>query len=413
MLELETDTIIRVITGRTIGSGDRITLAKIMESDIPRGIKVYFRADVLRSIERDFRRTPSLTKIDHNAPGYDGVVRQLLRGLTDSYAFGRDEFPGMLENAVHFVENYLCRPQWTLAGFLLQEASSSSAAEILSRLDYFADYGYFPTLIARSIAPDRTEPVSLDELRSLLTRLDDQVVRQHDGRELALLTKPIFDFLLLCDAPPHIPIPISPLLVFFDDKKMKTIREYIESIAKIRGTTELSLQDLSAILEDLYSGKPVAAPPAPIPQPPEPTEPADASPQSVAKTPAEPDHNVSAEGTASLLESARRNIPLSLTFTGLTDRVESSPPPVRPLPDLSDLMSGETKEIFVKSMFRDDLDYFDETVAELNGFQTWEQASAYLEELYELNGLLLSRSEVKQFDDMIRRRYAVEPRDSA
>lgn len=412
MLEQETDTILRVITKRTIGSRDRITLGEVMESDIPRGIKAYLRADVIRSIERDFERAPSLTRVDRREPGFDGFIRQLLRTLADNFTFQRDDFQGALENAVHFVENYLCRPQWTLAGFLLQERNSSTVRDIIFRLDYFVDYGYFPKLIERSLRPDSVEPVRLDHFRSLLTRIDDQVVRQHNGKELALLTKPIFDFLLLTDAAPHLPIPISPLLVFFDDKKMNIMREYIESIAKIRTTNELSLNDLTTIIEDLYSGQPV--PPSGVPAPSEIPEPP-AGEATTEKTGTSPPAATgrTVGGSASLMESARKNIPLSLTFPGLTDKPEVTTPESRNLPDLNEIISGEMKDRFVREIFKDDTGYFTEIMTALNNLRTLEEASAYLEELYELNGLELARAEVKEFDDTIRRRYTDETRGGA
>ncbi|HXX64632.1 MAG TPA: hypothetical protein VEO56_12625, partial [Bacteroidota bacterium] len=93
--------------------------------------------------------------------------------------------------------------------------------------------------------------------------IDDQIVKQHNARELALLAKPIFDFLLLRDTPPDVAIPIKPVLVFFEDKKMKILREYIESICRIRERSTITLDELTALVEDLYLGHSESAPAEP------------------------------------------------------------------------------------------------------------------------------------------------------
>ena len=135
---------------------------------------------------------------------------------------------------------------------------------MVSKLDCTVDYAYFKTLIQKIMQRRGTRDISAEEFRTMLVRIDDQIVKQHNARELALLAKPIFDFLLLRDTPPDVSIPLKPILVFFEDKKMNILRDYIESICRIRRRTEITLDELTTLVEDLYLGQ---ATPAPAPPP--------------------------------------------------------------------------------------------------------------------------------------------------
>jgi len=96
--------------------------------------------------------------------------------------------------------------------------------------------------------------VERQQFRSLVGSIDEQIIIQHNARELALLAKPIFDFVLLRDTPPDVAIPLKPILIFFEDKKMDILRNYIESICRVRDKADLTLDELTTLVEDLYLG---------------------------------------------------------------------------------------------------------------------------------------------------------------
>ena len=141
-----------------------------------------------------------------------------------------------------------------------------SAQDVVAKLDCTVDYAYFRTLIQKVMKRRGSSDISAEEFRSMLVRIDDQIVKQHNARELALLAKPIFDFLLLRDTPPDVSIPLKPILVFFEDKKMSILRDYIESICRIRQRSEITLDELTTLVEDLYLGQTTPSPPAPPPE---------------------------------------------------------------------------------------------------------------------------------------------------
>ncbi len=404
MLEQETERIIAELSRRTIADRDGITLGEVLQSDIPRSVKAYMRADVIRWIERDASAAPSLGRIDRSRPGIDQLARHFYRTLADAYRFPRDEYLVLLDHAVHFAENYLLRPQWTLISFLFGDAPVAEAPAIRSRLDYFGEYEYFPSLILRLLR-EPGPPVRAEVFARMLAEIDDQVTRQHSAGEFAQLLRPVFEFLHLAGTADEPAIPVKPILVFLDDKKMKILREYIERICGIRNASTITLPELASMIDQLFMGQtteppaasssaetPPVAPPA-VEEAPEtaepPVEPAEAS---AAAPPPPP-------------ETARTNIPLSLTFSGMSEHPSVEPPTAHGLPDLKVLISADMQDQYVRKVFMSDYDYFATVIAALNSFGTWDEAGSYLERLYELNGLDPARPEIQEFTSAVRKRY--------
>ena len=263
MLEHETDVILEALLARTIGAREAILFGEIQSADIPRGIKTYLQADIVRALESELYASPRLARVQRDAPGVRRQGRAFVASMVATYAIPRAEFLPLMENAVHFLENYLCRPQWTIERFVFESADRVSLGEMTARLDCTVEYAYFRTLIPRVMERRGMREINAGEFRTILGTIDDQIVRQHNARELALLAKPIFDFLLLRDTPPDVSIPLKPILVFFDDKKMKILRDYIESISRIRKKEEITLDELTTLVEDLYLGQGEPEAPAP------------------------------------------------------------------------------------------------------------------------------------------------------
>jgi len=411
MLEQETEQIIAKLTERTIGARESISLEEVLHSDVPRSVKAYIRAEVLQSIERDVARAPSLGRIDRSAPGTEQLARHFFRTLAGQYRFPRDEFLVMLDHAVHFAENYLCRPQWTLRNFLFGDSPTADAGKILARLDSIAEYEYFPTLIQR-VLRDSASPVGSDAFGELVSVIDDQVVRQHSAGELAALMRPVFDFFLLSRAGVNGAITVKPLLVFLEDKKLKVLREYVERICRIRNTDAITLDELASMIDELYTGR--TSIPTDGEQPPDTTS-SEAPEADAASEPEEAADLFPSSDEDELPaarpepETTRSNIPLSLTFSGMLDHSPTEPPTAHGLPDLKVTISPELQDHYVRKVFMNDYDYYATVIAALNSFETWDEANAYLERLYELNGLNPVREEVAEFTSTVRKRYPGNP----
>jgi hypothetical protein len=255
MLEQETESILATLSARTIADRDAILLGEVLGAEVPRGIKTYMQAETVRQLETELFASPRFARIDRHEIDVRRHGRAFIASMSAHYRFPREEYLALLENAIHFLENYLCRPQWTIQNFVFESGTRMSTQHVLAKLDCTVDYAYFRTLIQRVLQRRGSADISAEEFRSMLVRIDDQIVKQHNARELALLAKPIFDFLLLRDTPPDVSIPLKPILVFFEDKKMGILRDYIESICRIRQRSEITLDELTTLVEDLYLGQ--------------------------------------------------------------------------------------------------------------------------------------------------------------
>lgn len=415
MLERETEHIIETLKARTIGGDDGVTLRQVLSADIPRCVKAYLHAETIRVLAEDLHASTHFARVDRTAPGTERLTRSFLFSLAEGYAFDRGAYLALLENAVHFLENYLCRPQWTIENFVFESGERSTLQSILTKLDHTVEYSYFKTILERIARQRGWKDIGRVDLRAMLATIDDRVVKEHNARELALLAKPMFDFILLRDTPPDVPIPLKPVLVFFEDKKMKILREYIESICRIRQRTDITLDELTALVEDLYLGH--TDPPLP---PATPTVTGGESETSIESGGGNEVSPLTGERprpvTIELAEndgiddlapdadpSPARNLALSLTFAGMTGEVPSLPPP---LPRLRDMIEQHARIRFVRRLFQRDEQRFDEVVERLEGLHTWELASRYLLELYQTIDLDPFDADMVEFTDTIHRRYA-------
>ncbi len=462
MLEKETDLILQLLAERTIGPRDSIALKEVLGSTIPKNIKKYIQCEVVRWLSSDLRSTPSFSHIPTKAKTTSAVMESMLQSLAPEYVFSQREFLNTLENGVHFLENYLCRPRWTLEHFIFEKEERVPVDSMLSNLEYFTDYSYLRDLIERASRIKGWFEIERGAFRSLVARIDAQVVMKHSAHEMAMLTRPIYDFLCLEEAPFDRAIPLKPLLVFFDDKEMKVLKEHVEEMAKTKGRSELSLAELAEIIDTLFIGD---APPVQEEVPletaravtPEPAGQFNDSPtesnEEKTTSPPEPHDEVENDPDATKITTDRqappenpravRNPTLSLTFAGLTETQQTQPLPrqtdgglarqtrstesigqadglpdarlnadggqgqVGGLANLSNLIAQEQKERFIEKMFKKDDAYYAGIMTALNRTLTWKEASLYLNELYQTNGLDPFADEVVEFTDAIHSRYTI------
>jgi len=416
MLETDLSAIIRTFAERTIGERPALRLNEIVAAKLPRCIKTYLQAEVLRLIDHDIRSGVSLRRIDRASPGIQSLIVSFARSLAYAYTFEREDYLRTLDEAVHFAANYLFRPRWTLQQFLCDEVDEVDLPTIESRLHYIADYAYLGDLLMRILRRRGEGGIRAEELRTLLARVDDQVVQQHSPRELVQLTKPIFTLMLLGDESTDKPIPVEPLLLFFDDKKLQFLRDYLEGICRLRKVPGLSFDELTTLIEDLYAAE-SKGPPAPAAEataPPEeeisqlvpseepPPPMPEATPRAETTAPPAPEPGVPA---AIQVEPAARtskqvNAALSLTFAGMTD----SRKPVE-LPPLEGLITDLQRKRLVKKVFHRDAEYFLMVLSALDALSTWEETSVYLNDFFQTNELDPFSDDVVEFTDIVQRRF--------
>ncbi len=391
-LEQETSAILRILAEKTIGDRPTCRLDTLLGADVPPGIKSFFRAEIRHKLEGDLQKSPWFSHVRQSDVGSARMAQALLASVTDAYQYSRREFLDTLDLAVHFLANYLCRPRWTLENFLFDRTQRISFASLSEGFSHVADYRYLGVLMMQALQRRGQTEVGREEFRSLIGRIDDEVVRQHNGRELASLTRPLFSFF-------HIPamqadgaIPVEALLVFFDDKGMRVLKEYVRGICHLRTRTHVTFEELAQLIEDLSSNRSSesleAAPETELP----PVEAPPETPPTVAPPAAPP---------APEPAPPRTNVALSLTFAGLRGNVEPRPS----LPEISTLIPQDQKDRFVTHVFKGDAAHYAGALAMLNSCKTWGDAEAYLSELFHMNGLDPHSDDAADFSGIIRRRY--------
>jgi len=405
MLEKETQRIIETFGERTIGRRDAITLKEVVTADLPKNVKVYLRSEVIRWLRSDLLQSDRFGRVNMNAPGISQLTTAFLRSLADGYHFNRTEFLAVLADAVEFVQNYLCRPQWALHNLVFESESKVPLEELLMSLQCTSDYSYFPRLIEKVLRQWSVREVSAEDFRLLVARIDRQIVKQHTARELGMLTKPIYDFLALGEAGLTHAVPLEPILQFFEDKGMRSLRDHIEGICGIRARSELTIRELTGLIQDLYL-EPEAASASPAGAP---GSPATDHRADDAVAPVDAVHgklNIPEPPPDATDQAIRRALetPEERPANAIAETPKSSA-----LADLHSMMGKRERQRFLRRLFRRDREYFEALITELNALQSWKDASAYLTRVYEINRLDPFSEEVIEFTDLIQSRYSDTP----
>lgn len=431
MLERENEIILQTLIDRTIGRRNSCTLETALRADIPRPVKVYLQAEIEHWLEHDLRASARFSRLDDQAVPYvDHVTRTYLGSVAGAYRFTREEFLATLEQTVHFVENYLCRPQWTLGNFLFGQTEFLLLHEFRSKLRYVSEYRYFVTLLERTAKEQGWTEVQAPEVRELINKIDEQVVRQHSPRELAYLARPIYSFLLFDSDPFSKPVSLRPLLVFLEDKQLLQLRDHIKETCLLRAQVEITLNELADLIVGFFPQKSSHTEATHKPAPPvaanlqiDVSAPDSETPSPGAAT-ANVHENLSSPNTPETADNERRSLEsqsdrnqknVSVDSSVLSGQSENgaetgSPAQQAPLPllDLQDLMTYEQRQRFIKRLFGDDEAYYTVVLSALNGMLTWNEASLYLNDFFEINSLDPYADAVTEFTDFIHQRYSAE-----
>ncbi|MBP1654137.1 MAG: hypothetical protein H6Q28_693 [Bacteroidetes bacterium] len=399
--------ILSALAARSFGESQSVTVRDVLAGEIPRGVRSYLVAEVARWLAEDLHSAPRFSRLNLDEEGMYHVQKSLLQSLAASYTLTRPELMAALRVAVEFTDNYLCRPQWTLEHFIFAEGERVSISTVRARLDHCADYAYFPTLLEGIFRRRGTAQVRREDFRHLLGQIDDHIVKQHNARELALLMKPIFDFLLLKDASPDDTIPLHPILVFFEDKKMRIMKEYLESICRLRGAEEISLANVTALIEELYRGE--------TPKSPEPEVPTTAGLPDAAPVPTTEDAGATQPEPAGAQNAGDGDaLPPGWDDSPRPSPEETAADPTPAgileetpaLPEISEFVSPKQRQRFIRRIFRKDEAYYGGVLATLNGMGSWEEAASYLQHIFDVNELDPYDRDVVAFTDAVQKRYS-------
>lgn len=403
IFESEITAIMNTVRGRTIGESDSIRLRDVLRADIHPAIKAYFMAEVKRILNDERALELRSKRLPYELPETASLQRQIDIVLVHNYHFEQQDFESLVDEAVHFQFNYLCRPQWTLLNFIFGTQRKVSASDLQRKLKYCVDYTYFPDLIRRYVEERGLAEITYEEFKTLLERIDREVVARHSSLELARMTRALLGFVDAAkQAPPdefeQPKLPINAAIVFFEDKQLDDIKARLELERDKNKVQDVTVSELATLIEKVRTGNEDAKIEASL---------QDLLPSiarreekrvqldNIVVSMDETQQHASAPGE----ESSTPGVP------GAKKADQEPHPSTEIHNDLYEEISDSERKLFIKKLFRRDEQEFRKAVDELGRIRSWQEASHYLDELFVLNNVDPFSKEAVLFTDQIFTRY--------
>ncbi|HTX18757.1 MAG TPA: hypothetical protein VMG34_08860 [Bacteroidota bacterium] len=377
MFEKETEQLMTAVRQATIGDRKSIGLREVFESSIPGNVKVFFRSEVESLLDAEQKGAPPSSRFAHDLPEVLMLREQIATLLVHNFIFTKEDFDATLDKCVHFMLNYLCRPQWTLNSFLFEETGRAPASLILRKLRYFRDYGYFPDIMRKYLGQRNITELTLEEGRNLIARIDAEITREHSSLELAQMTMPLYEFVGYArshelSATPRT-VPTRALIYFFDDKKMAPLCERLTRERDVVGNKEIGFHRLINLIEQVRTGDDHARLVN------EDSEPLPAADETSAGLPGLEGR----EGSGAMEEEKRHEVP-------------------KPLPPAFSL---EEERSIIKHLFRHDEAAFRAAMEEVLEAGTWDEAAHAIDHYFVMNDVEPFTKEAILFTNRLQSRF--------
>jgi hypothetical protein len=410
IFEAEIESIVHAARVKTIGEDDDVFLKKILAANIHPAIKAYFKAEVEKTLAQERGLEYRSKKFPYSLAEVKSLEEQIDLLLVQNYHFTLQEFESLLDESVHFQFNYLCRPQWTLLSFIVGDQRRVTSSTIEKRLKYCIDYSYFPELIKRFIDDHGLAEVTYEEFKSLIERIDNEVVVQHSSYELAHMTRALFDFVESGKMVPQVEfeqqtLPINAAIVFFDDKRLTDIRVRLEYERDNNRVIQITADRLADIIESVRMGDEDATA-LPMPSPVEPPD----EQEHVNKNTADQwsvdvvqDYSVQEPEMSTVSQTGEKPIPAKTppAIFGEDDEKYSAAAPGMKRWEILDLFSEKEHGALVKKLFSNDETAFQGAISEISLFESWEEVGQYLDTLFLANEVDPFGTEAVLFTDKL------------
>lgn len=384
MFEKETEQLISATRQSTIADAKSVSLRTIFESKIPTNVKVFFRAEVEHFLDEDRTKDLRYSKFNCDVPEIQMLQEQIEALLIHNFIFTRTDFETTLDKCVHFLFNFLCRPQWTLASFLFEASATVSAQQILKKLRYCRDYVYLPDILRRYVQQRNIGEMTVEEGKALIEKIDDEVVRNHSSVELAQMTQPLFDFVAYARShdlnAANQTIPTRALMYFFEDKKMVSLHERFSREREANNVREMSFSQLANIIEKVRTGNEYACV-----------------------------FNDEAEHVTAFDDLSLESPALS---TGIEESVSSFPKISEPPKPLPPPFSLEEERSIVKYVFHQNEEQFHTAVKEALASQSWDDAALTIDHFFLMNDVEPFTKEAILFTDRLQNRFGEQTKNS-
>jgi hypothetical protein len=414
IFESEIELIMNAVRARTIGEAESIRLKDILSADLHPAVKAYFKARVQQMLQLERQTEVRSKKFPYSLREVVRLQEQIDLLLVHNYVFGQHDFALMLDHAVHFQFNFLCRPQWTLLNFIFENQRRRPTSDIRRKLRYCVDYSYYAEIIKRFIEDRGLAELTYEEFTELLGKIDREIVSRHTSVELALMTRPILRFISSANLTPgqepsEPRIPINAAIVFFEDKKLNDIKERLEKERDQNEIADLSLRQLANYIEKVRTKNEDAE----VEFPEErqaivPEEPAAKLEESPAPEGAAPEVPNTPKAPIKIFSDFEEDEPFIISQPESSETLEGTegePVLSGELVNLHSLFSPSEEKTFIKKVFQKDELLFRESLDQLNRMTEWKEASAYLQQVFMTNDVDPFSEVGILFTDKVQRRF--------
>jgi len=414
IFESEIELIMNAVRSRTIGEAESIRLKDILAARLHPAVKAYFKARVQQILQQERQTEVRSKKFPYSLPEVVRLQEQIDLLLVHNYVFGQHDFALMLDHAVHFQFNFLCRPQWTLLNFIFENQRRRPTSDIRRKLRYCVDYSYYAEIIKRFIEDRGLAEMTYEEFAELLEKIDQEIVSRHTSVELALMTRPILRFITSADITPGEPpsdpkIPINAAIVFFEDKKLNDIKVRLEKERDQNGLVDLTLHQLANYVEKVRTGNEDAEVEFPEDQPVQQAgEPGVTPDESLKQEEAAREAPKTPTGPIKVFSDFEEDEAFVIPQAESPETPEGFDGETVPsgvLVNLHSLFSPSEEKTFIRKVFQKDELLFRESLDQLNRMTDWKEASAYLQQVFITNDVDPFSEVGILFTDKVQRRF--------
>lgn len=258
MFEQEIETLHKIIKDNTIGNTHSIALKTILESNIPLNVKSFFKAEVEWLLLKERQMETRSSKFDYAQRDIQLLQEQIDLLLVYHYTFLEKDFFEACNRCIHFLFNYLCRPQWTLENFLFEEKTILTKHELAIKFKFCSDYGYYWVITEKFLDSKNLVEISKPEMTALIQKIDREIIRNNTVAELAKMSEPFFNFVYFIQdnaTDLHTQgIPLKALVYFFEDKKIHSVAEFLLK-QREQGKNFLQFEELVNLLSNNFVKK--------------------------------------------------------------------------------------------------------------------------------------------------------------
>ncbi len=398
IFETEIETIINTVRSRTIGEDDSIELRKVLTADIHPAIKAYFKNEVDKLLHQERLLELRSKKFPYALREVISLQKQIDMVLINRYEFVQEDFLALLDEAVHFHFNYVCRPQWTLQSFVFEKKRKIGSNELLRKMRYCSAYSYFPKVIQRYVSTKGVAEISYEEFKEIIKKIDNAVTGGYSAQQLSGLLRSMLSFILagipstsnILSGPSF---PINAAIVFFEDKERFDIMSRLESERDKNGLTQLSINQLSKIIESVQVEKPEIVEEKTV----EATSPEIVIAEVVSI------ENQDEHPTTPVLET-EESVPTSEIQEEVSPVVQEERPRKRKKPHVryvSIEFTNAERKSFVRKLFKKDEGLFDAAIDTLSRSKEWKDASLVLDRIFIENSIDPFSKDAIRFTDRV------------